>query len=103
VLKHLLTARTTSARGLSAVQLADAMEVDILQLEPVLQTLVQLDWIGRLNEVDDHDATRFVLLVDVQGTALEPLMRHLLLPQSEATAKLWSSGRLSAIYLKDVL
>lgn len=103
VLKHLLAARTTSARGLSAEQLADTMEVDILQLEPVLETLVQLDWIGRLNEVDDHAATRYVLLVDVQGTALEPLMRHLLLPQSEATAKMWASGRLSAIYLKDVL
>jgi membrane protein len=39
----------------------------------------------------------------VQSTALEPLMRHLLLPPSEATAKLWQSGRLSSLYLKDVL
>jgi membrane protein len=103
VLQHLYAARTTSARGKSAIALADSMQVDILQLEPVLQTLVQLDWIGRLNEVDDHDATRYVLLVDVQGTALEPLMRHLLLPQTEATARLWASGRLSGVYLKDVL
>jgi membrane protein len=79
------------------------MQVDLLQLEPVLETLVQLDWIGRLNEVDDHAATRFVLLADPQGTALEPLMRHLLLPATESTAKLWSSGRLSTLYLRDVL
>jgi membrane protein len=39
----------------------------------------------------------------VQSTAVEPLMRHLLLPVSEATAKLWKSGRLSSIYLKDVV
>jgi membrane protein len=96
-------ARAGARRGMTASELAGTMEVDILQLEPVLQTLVQLDWIGRLNEVDDREGTRYVLLADVQSTALEPLMRHLLLPPSEATAKLWQSGRLSSLYLKDVL
>jgi membrane protein len=103
VLQQLYGARNGVRRGLSAIELAAAMEVEELQLEPVLQTLVQLDWIGRLNEVDDQEATRYVLLADVQATALEPLMRHLLLPSSDATAKMWQSGRLSALYLKDVL
>jgi membrane protein len=103
VLQQLHGARNSVRRGLSAIELAAAMEVEELQLEPVLQTLVQLDWIGRLNEVDDQEATRYVLLADVQATALEPLMRHLLLPSSDATAKMWQSGRLSALYLKDVL
>ena len=102
-LQHLYAARNTARRGMSLGELARAMEVEELQLEPVLQTLVQLDWIGRLNEVDDQVATRFVLLADAQSTALEPLMRHLLLPQSEATAKLWQTGRLSTLYLRDVL
>jgi membrane protein len=44
-----------------------------------------------------------VLLADAESTALEPLMRHLLLPASDATARLWSSGRLSSIYLRDVI
>ena len=74
-----------------------------MQLEPVLETLVSLDWIGRINEVQDEEGTRYILLADAESTALEPLMRHLLLPQSEATAKLWKSGRLSAVYLKDVV
>jgi membrane protein len=103
VLQLLHGARNLARRGLSANELAEKMEVDILQLEPVLQTLVDLDWIGRLNEVDDQAATRFVLLADAQSTALEPLMRHLLLPSTAATAKLWTSGRLSSLYLKDVL
>jgi membrane protein len=103
ILKHLDDARVTSRRGLSAADLGRVMEVDMLQLEPVLQTLVQLDWIGRLNEVDDHDATRYVLLADPASTALEPLMRHLLLPASDATAKLWQTGRLSSLYLRDAL
>jgi membrane protein len=103
VLQQLHRVRDTARRGLSASELGTAMEVDILQLEPVLETLVQLDWIGRLNEVDDDEATRYVLLADAQSTALEPLMRHLLLPASDATAKLWASGRLSSLYLRDVL
>lgn len=102
-LSHLRKARGTARRGMSATELAGALQVDGLQLEPVLQTLVQLDWVGRLNEVDDQEQTRYVLLADEQSTALEPLMRHLLLPQSEATAKLWQTGQLSAVYLKDVL
>jgi membrane protein len=103
VLQHLEKARIGARRGMSAMELAAVMEVDVLQLEPVLQTLVQLDWIGRLNEVDDQEGTRYVMLADVQSTAVEPLMRHLLLPASEATQKLWQSGRLSALYLKDVV
>jgi membrane protein len=103
VLQQLHGVRASAQRGLSAAQLADVMEVDPLQLEPVLETLVQLDWIGRLNEIDDEADTRYILLADAQSTALEPLMRHLLLPQTDATARLWQGGQLSAIYLKDVL
>ena len=103
VLQRLQAARASERRGFSAAQLAEAMQVDPLQLEPVLETLVQLDWIGRLNEATDEEQTRFVLLADAESTALEPLMRHLLLPTSDATDKLWRSGRLSALYLKDVL
>ena len=103
VLQQLHGVRNSARRGASAIELAAALEVDILQLEPVLQTLVQLDWIGRLNEVDDHEGTRYVLLADAQSTALEPLMRQLLLPASDSTARLWASGRLSTLYLQDVL
>jgi membrane protein len=103
VLRELHRARTSARRGLSIPQLCAALQLDALQLEPVLETLVALDWIGRVNEVEDEEETRYILLADVQATALEPLMRHLLLPHSEATAKLWKSGRLSSVYLKDVV
>jgi len=103
VLQLLDSVRTSAQRGLSASRLADAMEVDPLQLEPVLETLVQLDWIGRLNETDDEADTRYILLADTQSTSLEPLIRHLLLPQTDATARLWQGGQLSKIYLRDAL
>jgi membrane protein len=103
LLQALHAAKVTSARGLTVPQLVTHLEVDSLQLEPVLETLVSLDWIGRLNEVQDEQDTRYVMLADPQSTALEPLLRHLLLPHSEATDKLWKSGQLSTVYLKDVV
>jgi membrane protein len=103
VLRELHRARSSAQRGLSAPQLAKALEVEALQLEPVLETLVALDWIGRVNEIEDEEDTRYILLADAQSTAVEPLIRHLLLPHSEATDKLWKSGQLSSVYLKDVI
>ncbi len=103
VLQHLHGARPAARRGLSLPQLIEAMRVDQLQLEPVLEALVALDWIARLNEVDDEVQTRYILLADPQATALEPLMRQLLLPQTAVTGALWNSGKLSSAHLKDVL
>lgn len=103
VLQQLHRVRASARRGLDMPELAAALRVEALQLEPVLETLVALDWIGRLNEIEDEERTRYLLLADVQSTALEPLMRHLLLPVTEVTAGLWKSGGLSAVYLRDVV
>ena len=103
ILQALDRARTSPGRGLSGPQLADELQVDSLQLEPVLETLVGLDWIGRLNEVQDEEQTRYILLADTLTTAIEPLARQLLLSDSEAGTKLWKSGQLSSVTLKDVL
>jgi membrane protein len=103
VLQQLQRARTTQRHGLGAQELGAALQVDALQLEPVLEALVQLDWVGRLNEADDQAATRFVLLADPGATALAPLLQQLLLPASQATRKLWESSRLQALSLADVL
>jgi membrane protein len=103
VLQQLRQTRSSVRRGLSLDDLVRAVGVDPLQLEPVLDTLVQLDWVGRLNEIDDQREMRYVLLADEQSTALEPLLRHLLLPHTDATARLWGNGAWSGLYLKDVL
>lgn len=103
VLQKLHRARVSVRRGMSMDELVDALRVSALQLEPVLETLVQLDWIGRLNEVDDDAATRYVLLADEQSTSIEPLLRHLLLPRTEATSGFWDKGGWSRLYLRDVV
>jgi membrane protein len=103
VLRELRGARASPSRGLSATGLSQALDVEKLQLEPVLETLVGLDWIGRVNEVDDREETRYILLADERATALGPLMRELLLPESDATEKLWRSGQLARVCLADVI
>jgi len=103
VLQHLQEARDTSRRGLSMTALVQALRVDPLQLEPVLEILVALDWIGRLSEVEGEQDARYLLLADPQATALEPLLRQLLLTDSEASERLWAGGRLATLSLGDVL
>ena len=103
VLQHLHRVRNTARRGMTIDDLVAATQVDALQLEPALETLVELDWVGRLNEVDDAIGTRYVLLADAESTSLLPLLRHLLLPHNQATARLWQSGAWSRLYLKDVV
>ncbi len=103
VLQQLHQARATARHGLSLPELARQLRVDPLQLEPLLETLVGLDWVGRVNEVEDDERTRYLLLAEPGSTGLEPLLRNLLLAPSEATAALWQASRLSAVSLKDVV
>ncbi|MEJ7930830.1 YihY family inner membrane protein [Ramlibacter sp. AN1015] len=103
VLQALERARPGARRGLNMAELTLQLQVTDLQLEPVLETLLALDWIARLDEPEHSHDGRFILLADVQSTALEPLMRQLLLPSTEATERLWRSGRLSSVYLRDAI
>lgn len=103
VLQQLERARPTARRGLSSDELAHALQVDVLQLEPVLETLTALDWVGRLNEVEDEAATRYLLLADPDATVMEPLVRHLLLAPAPANARLMAESRLAALTLRQAL
>jgi membrane protein len=103
VLQQLAAARASERHGVSLPELALRMKVDPLQLEPVLEILVGLDWAARNNEIEDEERTRYLLLADPESTALEPLLRQLLLTENEATAMLWKSSRLSQLALKDVV
>ncbi len=103
VLQQLHTALATPGRGLTASQLAVRLRVDGLQLEPVLETLVALDWVGQLNEAEGEQEARYLLLADPDATALEPLMRILLLDKAESVQNLWEKAHWPAIRLRDAL
>ncbi|MDO8375519.1 MAG: YihY family inner membrane protein [Polaromonas sp.] len=103
LLQQLHRARSTTRIGLEGSELARALQVDVLQLEPVLETLMALDWIGQLTDPEDEHEARYLLLADPASTALEPLMAQLLLSQDPSMKNLWENGRFPALRLRDVL
>ncbi|MDM0113466.1 YihY family inner membrane protein [Variovorax sp. J22R133] len=103
VLQHLCRAQATDAKGLGAAELVARMRVDALQVAPVLETLIELDWIGRIAEETPDEDPRHVLLANPDTTPLEPLLRKLLLSRAEPLEALWDKGPLSTMHLRDVL
>jgi membrane protein len=103
VLQQLNGARTTLRKGVSAAQLAERLQVDVLQLEPVLETLVALDWVGQLNDDEVDAESRYLLLVDPDTTLLAPLMQQLLLGQAESLENLWEKSRWNSLRMGHVL
>jgi membrane protein len=102
-LQHLEAARITGAKGLGANELVSLMRVEALQLAPVLETLVAIDWIAPLAEEPADEDPRYVLLADPDATPLAPLLTELLLPRSEALDNLWRKGALDSLCLRDAL
>lgn len=103
VLQQLHTTRNQPQRGLNLTQLVQGLQVDALQLEPVLDTLTALDWVQQLNEADTTDDARYVLLAEPETTLLAPLAERLLLQPGASVKKMWQNSRLPALVLKDAL
>jgi membrane protein len=81
LLRELQRARTGAQRGMGVQELAGAVRVDPLQVEPVLDLLMAMDWVARL---DEEGAQRHVLLVDAERTLARPLIDALLLGDDRA-------------------
>ena len=103
VLQQLEPLRGSPARGLTMSGLTQLLKVDALQLEPVLETLVELDWVGQLQEEGADDEARYVLLADPDTTLMAPLLHSLLLQNEPSTRNLWKSGRWHTITMRDAL
>jgi membrane protein len=103
VLQLLNQTRTVQRRGLGASALAQTLRVDLLQLEPVLEALTRLGWIGQLVDTETDAEPSYVLLADPDTTELEPLLSELLLDKTASTSKLWQSAGWSATRLRDVI
>jgi membrane protein len=82
VIGALARARSGSMRGLAIHQLAAALATDPLQVEPVVDTLVGMDWVAPL---DEEGSQRFVLLADPGTTPARALVNVLLLESTPAT------------------
>ena len=99
--------RDAAVRGLTIMQLAARLQVDSVQLEPVLETLTGLDWVGRLDEEDVAEqvaeGSRYVLLANPDATPLAPLMEQLLLARVVSTKNLWKNGHWPSLNMRSVL
>ena len=84
-------ARGTPAKGLNVADLAQRLKVDSLQLEPVIDTLLALDWVGQLEDGRD------VLLVDLEKTAAAPLVDALLLAPGSSVENFRKNSMIPAL------
>jgi len=100
ILRALHRARNTSIHGLTLSELSEALRTDPLQIEPILEALVSVDWAGRL---DEAGAQRYVLLCDPAVTKIEPLLSQLLLEPSRPLMRFWKKAAFAEMKLNDLI
>jgi membrane protein len=98
-IQHLHYARSTPAKGLSLSQLAAAMQVDDLQLEPVIEALAELDY---ASEIADGSG-RYVMLCEPDHIAMAPLVEKLLLADSPTVRNFMESSQIPLLNGRNVL
>ena len=104
VLAPLAAARHGAERGLPLAGIAESLRADPLQLEPVIEMLVEIDWISRLDEgAGEGVGARHVLLCDPAQTSLLPLVDRTLLAPGRATAALRQRLAIEKLTLADAL
>jgi membrane protein len=100
VLRELAQARAAGERGRSAGELAEALRTDPLQTEPIVDTLVAFDWVGRLEEAGDP---RLVLLCEPSRTPAQPLLSQLLMEPSPTSRGLWRRAGFDTMTVQELL
>jgi membrane protein len=100
VLRQLADARSAGERGVSGGELAAALQTDPLQTEPVLETLVSFDWVGRLDEPNDP---RFVLLCELSRTPAQPLLALMLMEPSPTSRGLWQRAGFDTMTVQELI
>jgi len=100
IVRRLERSREAGEHGMNGVDLAGSLRFDPLQIESVLEALMALDWVGRL---DEEGQPRHVLLCDPAHTPLAPLVNELLLAPIDALAAARGKLGIDAIVLAEVL
>ena len=100
MLRTLRQVRDAKAQGLTARDLSHALSTDPLQIDPLLDILIRIDWVGRLDEAGEG---RHVLLADPDRTPAEPLIAALLLDPAPDLGAFWKEARFDRLQLADLL
>lgn len=99
LLRELAHLRASSRKGLAVAELAGAVHVDPLQVEPVLDSLIALDWVGRL---DEPGASRYVLLADPHTTPAASMVDTLLLEPTPSTQSFRARAAIGTMKLHEL-
>jgi membrane protein len=100
ILRALHRAEEAGTHGLSSGGLSNTLSTDPLQIEPLLDALVAIDWVGRL---DESGEARYLLLADPGKTRAEPLLAALLLDPAPDLGPFWKEARFDQLKLADLL
>ena len=100
VLGELEQTRHGARHGFELNQIADAVGVDPLQIEPVLDALVELGWVER---VEDPRGARYVQRCDPATTPAEPLVAKLLLDPAPDLESTWQRAGFGQMRLAEML
>lgn len=103
LLRALRSVQLAGVRGLTAEHLAHSLRTDPLQVEPLLEVLCALDWVGLLDEAGADQGGRYVLLCDPQQTLMAPLIGELLLRPDGYTEGFWQHARFDELTLAEAL
>jgi len=100
LLRELAAARRSQRHGLAIGELAARLRIEPLQIEPILDRLVLMDWAARL---DEAGAQRHVLLCEPEATPLKPLVAAFLLDPEAEVGAFWQRAGFDTMSLGDVL
>jgi len=101
VVRQLIQQRGVIPHGMAVLDLASQLQADTRDLEAVLSTMVDANWVGRLVPSDEAQAPRYVWLADPSQLPLAPLMSRYLLADVPANQALWA--RWQGLRLADAL
>jgi membrane protein len=97
VLRELHRRQENGQAGADGLGIAGRLHVDPLEMEPVMDTLLAMDWVGRLED------GRLVLLAQADQAPLSELAKALLLAPAASTGFIWEKGLQPSSMLREVL
>lgn len=100
LLRELQRVRAAPPHGLTIAQFAAGQRIDPLQVEPLMEMLLRLGWVAR---VDEESAKRHVLLCDADATRAGPLIDLLLLAPDARTTAFRQRAALDRLTLADLM
>ena len=90
-------------QGLQMSELAQTLHLEHRHTQFVLDVLLELQWVGRLEQPEAQLEATYVLLVDLRTEAIEPLFEKLCLRRSDITGLLWQQTQIAQLKLADVV